>query len=52
MDKVGNPIPDGAVIFVNDFQFNYHEASNSFKVYAGIPVPAPYEAQPAELDIL
>ena len=52
MDKVGNPIPSRAVIFFNDFQFMYQEASNHFQVYTGIPVPAPYEAQPTDFDIL
>ena len=52
MDKVADPIPDGAVIFINGFQFKYHEASIHFEVYTGIPVHAPYEAQPADFDIL
>ena len=26
VDKVGNPIPDRAVIFINDFQYKYHAA--------------------------
>ena len=32
VDKVGNPVPDGTLIFINDFQFKYHEASNCFEV--------------------
>ena len=52
MDKVGNQIPDGAVIFVNDLQFKYHEASNSYEVCTGIPVPVTYETQPANFKIL
>ena len=24
VDKVGNPIPDGPVIFINDFHLKYH----------------------------
>ena len=52
MDKSGKPVLGGEVIFINDFQFKYHEASNRFEVYTGIPVPAPYEAQPADFDIL
>ena len=51
VDKVGNLIPDGAVIFINDFKFKYHEAPNHFEVYAGIPVPALYKSQPADFDI-
>ena len=31
MDKVGNLIPDGAVTFINDSQFKYHESSNHFR---------------------
>ena len=50
--KVGNPLPDGAVLFINDFQFKYHDASNCFVAYTGIPVPTLYQAQPADFDIL
>ena len=50
--KVGHPIPNGAVVFVNDFQFKYHETWNNFEVYTGIPVPALYEAQHADFNIL
>ena len=52
MEKVGNLIPDGAVIPVSDFQFKYHETLNSFEVCTGIPVPTLYEAKPADFDIL
>ena len=40
------------MIFINDFQLKYHEASNHFEVYTGIPVPVLYEAQPADFNIL
>ena len=52
LDKISNPVPDGAVILINDFKFKYHEVSTCFEVYTGIPVPAPHEAQPADFDIL
>ena len=52
VDKVGNLVPDGAVIFTNDFQFKYHETLNHFEVNTVIPVPAPYEAQSACFDVL
>ena len=52
MEKVGNLIPDGAVIFINEFQLKHHEASYPFEIYTGILVPAPYEAQQADFDIL
>ena len=52
VDKVGNQIPDGTVIFIDDFQFMYHKASNSFEVYTGIPAATSYEAQSADFDIL
>ena len=52
VEKVGNSVPDGAVILVNGFQFKHHEAWNSFEVFTGIPVPTLHEAQAANFDIL